>query len=433
MKPGPLWAETPPARLGRALACALLSVCAFGAPTAFAVTDGEITRRLNTAYDTAEGLDKVDAKVVHGAVRLTGVVLSSSDSERAVALAEEMEGVTVVSDELRVERGVSARLGPVVSRLRQNLYDFLAFLPLVAVAALVLVVFWGLSRLLKKPTRIYNRVAGNSLLGELLARLVSVSFLVIGVLMALEILDATALVSAVLGTAGVAGLAVGFAFRDIMENYVAGVLLSVRQPFAPSDVVKIGPDTGTVIRLTSRATILMTEEGNHLRIPNATVFKETILNYTRNPERRFDFGVGVGMQENLVDVRELGAKILGDMEGVLAKPEPTSRIEPLGDFSVTIRFYAWVDQAHHDFFKVRSEAIRLVKRAFDHAEIEMPEPIQRLRIEEAPGPNTETQPSGASTETAEATDVSRDAELDRRIEEERAEEEDLLNKEAPKE
>lgn len=191
---------------------------------------------------------------------------------------------------------------------------------------------------------LFRRFSANPFLRDLARPLVRTAIFVVGLLLALEVLDATALVGAVLGTAGVVGLAVGFAFRDLVENYIASVLLSLRQPFAPNDYVKIDSHEGMVVRLTSRATVLMTLDGNHPRIPNAVVFKGVILNYSRNPLRRFDF-------------------------------------QDLGDSNVVLGFYAWIDQRVSGLFKVRSEAIRLVKTAFDDAGVDMPEPIHRLRLE----------------------------------------------------
>ena len=102
-------------------------------------------------------------------------------------------------------------------------------------------------------------------------------------------LGAGALLGAVLGGAGVVGLALGFAMKDTIENYVSSLMLSLRQPFRANDKVKIDDYEGRVVRLTTRATILMTDDGNHLRLPNSKVFKAVIVNYTRNPQRRFEF------------------------------------------------------------------------------------------------------------------------------------------------
>ncbi len=416
-------------RIPPILALALTIVAAL-ATVSMAVSDSEIRRKLEAAYDSIDGLGGIQISVKTGAVKLTGRAISESARERAVALAEELEGVTVVDDEIEVERDVRTRLRPVIERLRKTLYDFVAYLPLIGVALVVLALFWVLSRILTRGDRLYTRVAGNALLGELLKRATSLAILLVGVLLALEILDATALVGAVLGTAGIAGLAIGFAFRDIMENYVAGVLLSLRQPFAPLDLIEIDGSLGKVLRLTPRSTVLMTVEGNHLRLPNAKVFKASILNYTRNPKRRFEFAVGVGMQENLSEVGELVCRTLREMNGILADPAPVARIEELGDFSVAMRFYAWVDQQEHDFGKVRSEAIRLVKRVLDAEQIEMPEPMQRVRIDSGDA-GTENKESSAASEPSHALDVSTDVSVDRTIQDERARDTtDLLDQDA---
>ena len=113
----------------------------------------------------------------------------------------------------------------------------------------------------------YRRI-GNAFLRETAQQLVRIAVLLAGAPLALEILDATALVAALLGTAGLFGLVLGFAFWDLAENAIASLLLSLRRPFAPNDLVSIEGREGHVVRLTSRATVLLTIEGNHVRIPN---------------------------------------------------------------------------------------------------------------------------------------------------------------------
>jgi small conductance mechanosensitive channel len=174
----------------------------------------------------------------------------------------------------------------------------------------------------------------------------------LGILMALEIMQATALVGAVLGTTGVLGVALGFAFKGILENYLAGILMSVRQPFSPRDHVVINGNEGIVVALTSRATVLMTLDGNHLRIPNALVFGSVTLNYTRNPSRRFDFEIGVGVNEDLIRAQSLGIDELMQIEGVMANPPPRALITALGDSNVQLSFLGWVDQRAHEFLQV---------------------------------------------------------------------------------
>ncbi len=116
------------------------------------------------------------------------------------------------------------------------------------------------------------------------------------------------------------------------------------------------------------------------RIPNADVYKGVILNYTRNPQRRFSFGVGVGVNEDLQRAQQLGVAVLQFMDGVQDQPPPMALVEELGESNVLVRFFGWVDQTTHNFIKVKSEAIRQVKKALDDAGIDMPEPIYRVQL-----------------------------------------------------
>ena len=295
------------------------------------------------------------------------------------------------------------------ARVFERLNDLFAFLPLLAVGLLIFFAALALSRWMNTWRRPYRRLSQNAFLRDVLRQSVAVGALLVGILIALDVMGATSVVAAVLGTAGVAGLAVGFAFKDIIENYIAGVLLSLRQPFAPDDFVDIDGESGQVVRLTMRATILMTADGNHLRLPNAKVFKATILNTTRNPLRRFDIGVGVGVDADLLEAQELGIGVLRGIDGVLEDPSPKALVEELGDSNVAVRFFGWVDQRSHGFLQVKSEAIRLVKTRLEDAGIDMPEPIYRVHLQgtgvtQIGGPTDVPQAASAQEKASEEPD-----------------------------
>ena len=259
----------------------------------------------------------------------------------------------------------------------------------------------------------------------------------------LEILDATALLGTIVGVAGVMGLAVGFALRDTVENYISSILLSLRQPFRPHDHIVLENYEGLVMKLTSRATILMTLDGNHVRIPNATVYKGIILNYSRNPKRRFTFEVGIDTAVNIEAARQLAIKTMQQASGVIVDPPVRCLVEKLGDSNVVLKMLAWTTQDKYDFGKVKSETIRDVKEAFDLANYEMPEPIYRLKVQglsqsddlasrETVQPN-ETISQPPITSTKPNSDVARDTYIVEQISEEKEnqtdEEVDLLETE----
>lgn len=316
----------------------------------------------------------------------------------------------------------------------------LATMPLVLVALVVLVAAWAVGRWISRRS-VLDRVARhNPFLQDLVRTTVRWAVLVAGIVLALEIIGATKLVGAVLGTAGVLGVALGFAFRDILENYLAGVLMSLRQPFAPRDHVVIDGNEGIVVALTSRATILMTLDGNHLRLPNALVFRSVTLNYTRNPRRRFEFDVGVGDGEDLLAAQQIGIAELRALEGVLDEPPARAQVRELGDSAVQVRFQAWVDQRSHDFRLVRSEAIRRVKEALDAAGVELPVPTYRLQwTQGVAAPSSE--PSGGAKVSKPrppfargGVDTRATEDLLAQVETERgSRDDDLLNAQAPRE
>ena len=323
---------------------------------------------------------------------------------------------------------------PVLQRLLEEVYRLLAGVPMLLLALLIVWAAWLLGRWISRRKLIDRTARTNPFMQELTRTTVRWLVLGAGVVVALELLQATALVGAVLGTAGVLGVALGFAFKEILENYLAGILMSVRQPFAPRDHVVIDGNEGIVLSLTSRATILMTLDGNHLRLPNAMVFRSVTLNYTRNPSRRFEIDVGIGVNEDLLAAQQIGTTELVSIDGVMTEPPPRALIIALGDSNVQMRFYGWVDQRAHDYLQVRSEAIRRVKLALEAAGMDMPEPIYRVQLHDestrTPGP-----PLRRSAATAAAADTRINTDLSAQIDREQrqAGNTDLLDPDAPRE
>lgn len=352
--------------------------------------DSLLALRIQRVFDSIEGFRAVEVSVQHAVVRLTGTVQQPDQRDEARELAASFDEVRYVLVDLETNLDVDARVTPAVRRIRAYLDNAVDYLPVLAVALVVLLLFGFLARLVNGLRGLLTRFGTTPLVANLVLRVLRFVVWIIGLILALDILGVTALVGAVLGAAGLVGIAIGFAFQDIIENYLAGVLLSVRHPFTLNDLVRVGAEEGRVVRLTSRELVLMTLDGNHVRIPNAVVFKSTLYNFTRNPLRRFSIEVGVDVDEDLMQVQAVGVNTLQAMPGVLADPEPVMRIKSLGDSNVVVVFYGWVDQTQAAFDKVRSEAIRLVKTALDEADVLMPEPIYNVRMQQVPPPSAKT-------------------------------------------
>ncbi|MDI1253572.1 mechanosensitive ion channel domain-containing protein [Thermomonas sp.] len=277
---------------------------------------------------------------------------------------------------------LSDRFATALYQVQTKLVALAASAPLLLVAlAIVLASLW-LGGLISRHLLILNRLSQrNPYLDGLLRGIVKTLIVLAGVLVALDLLGATSLVGAVLGSAGVIGLVLGFAFKDIAENYVAGILLSLRKPFSPGDTVRVEGHEGKVVALTSRATVLMTIEGNHLMLPNALVFKSVLLNFSRNPKRRFEFELDLNAGASLHGAMDTGISALASMEGVLAEPAPAALILEIPSGGARLQFVGWIDQSHNDLARTRSEALRRVFKSLQAAGMAPAVQVQHVRLE----------------------------------------------------
>lgn len=342
--------------------------------------DKKIQTRLQKIFSEMENLKKIKILTSNGIVTLQGEVSSAAAENKAIQLSQQVKGVIEVNSELFVTHDVKERLETTWQKLAKTADSLITGLPvfLLAIIAFTFTVVFG--QWLSRRQRLFRRIAPNYFIASLLGQITRLIFILLGLVIALSLLDLTTLLGSILGAAGIIGLAVGFAVRDTVENYIASILLSLRNPFEVNDLVNIDGNEGNVVRLTTRATILLSQDGNHIRIPNAIVFKAVIINYTRNSDRRFQFDIGIAANQDLQIAQSLALQTLGTIEGVLTEPKPMATIEELGDFNIILRIYAWTDQNKFDFLKVRSETIRQTKLAFDQANIIMPEPTYQIKI-----------------------------------------------------
>ncbi len=364
--------------------------------TVSGMDDGAIEQRINAIFDEIGALSGVEAQVNEGVVALSGTVADQADIDRAVSIAGRFQGVVTVEQSIERDLSVDRSLSPAIANLENSLRRGWEALPLVGLAIAVFLVVLIIGHLLASWKALWQRLTPNPFLAEIVAQAIRFIAIIIGLVTALNLIGATALMGAILGGAGVIGLAIGFAVRDTVENYIASIMLSLRQPFRANDHVLIDAHEGRVVRLTSRATILMTLDGNHLRVPNSTVFKAVILNYTRNPERRFEFDLGVDAEDDPVAAMATGLEAMGRLDSILDEPKPDALIKTVGDSNILITFMAWIDQSQTNFAKARSLAIRAAKDALEENGFTLPEPIYRLRFDGAP---VQVQPGAGATVT----------------------------------
>jgi len=344
-----------------------------------AARDDEIRTRLLGILRATGWFTDPEVTVKEGVVFLGGYTNDERSKEWAGDLARNTEGAVAVVNQMEVVTPTVWDFSPAWEELQSLGRGFVRALPLLVVALLVMVLAGGAAKLTSHLLRglLRQRVRGQ-LLREVIARACGILVFLLGLYLVLRVSGLTRLAVTIIGGTGLIGLVLGIAFRDITENFLASLFLSFQHPFREGDLVEIAGTTGYVQRLTSRTTVLMTLDGNQVQIPNATVFKSAIRNYTSNPNRREDFTVGIGYGDAIPHAQEVALKVLADHPAVLKDPEPWVLVESLGAATVNLRVYFWLDGSRHSWLKVKSSVIRMVKRAFQDAGVSLPDEAREV-------------------------------------------------------
>jgi small conductance mechanosensitive channel len=260
---------------------------------------------------------------------------------------------------------------------------FIARLPLFALSLLVLVLGLLAVRYLVRWTEAgLRRAKADVAVQRLVANLLRVLLVVLVVLFALSVSGIR--VGAALATLGLAGLALAFALQNILENFVAGMLILIRKPFRPGDQIESNAFSGTVEDIDLRVTRLRDFDDQLVLIPNATVFTEPIINLTRVGRRRTRVVVGIDYRDDHDRAQEVLAAAVREVEGVLAHPDPEVLCVDLGDSSVDFEVSYWTLPQMREVRFVRDRVLRACKSAVEDADMTIPWPIRTLAADVQP-------------------------------------------------
>lgn len=257
--------------------------------------DDQIAGRLRDILTASGRYENLALSVRDGIVFLEGTATREDHRVWASDLAGRTEDVVAVVNNLEIDPPPVLEQDAVADQLGQFFNNFVRALPLIGVGLLLLIASVLLAKLVTyiiSPLLAY--LTDSQLLRNVARKVVALLVVVAGVVLFLQISGLTGVALTVLSGTGVLGLIVGFAFRDIAENFLASILLSVQTPFHLGDVIEVAGYTGVVQKVTPRGTVLVDFDGNHIQIANSTVYKSTLKNLTANPRRRLNFDVGIG-------------------------------------------------------------------------------------------------------------------------------------------
>ncbi len=337
-------------------------------------SDVAIQRRLLRIYEATRWFERLSVEVDEGVVFLEAASASQEHKEWATNLARRTEGVVGVANRMTVDERFTWSIEPAWKTLRSMARDAVERLPLIVFGLFVLAAAAGFAWLARRiALAVLGARLSNRILLQVASTLAVVPVALIGIYVFLQVAGLTRLAATVLGGTGLFGLIIGIAFRDIAENFLASVLISIKRPFRLGHLIEVQGKKGFVQSVTTRGTLLMTIEGNHIHVPNSEIYKSTVYNFSANPRSRFDFSLGIDYGDSATKAQQVCLQVLREHPAVLTDPEPLVLVEELGASSVVLRVYFWVNVHEHSGLKVRSAVIRQVKRAVEDAGLTMPD------------------------------------------------------------
>lgn len=266
-----------------------------------------------------------------------------------------------------------------ISRSASSLVDaFSAALPRLGVALAIVVVGWLVARLFRVGFRRLLRRRNGPSFSTVMSKLASWIFIGVIVAAALAITFPSVKPVDLLAGLGFFSVAVGFAFQDILENTLSGVLLLFREPFHSGDQISVDGNEGTVERITIRETQIRQYDGQLLVVPNRDVYKNAIRVQTSKADRRVEFTIGVDYHEDLDHVQQIIVDALHSTVGVRSAPEPTALVSLLNTSTIDFVARFWVDSGQADALVTLDRAIREVKERLVAEGVEMPSDIVML-------------------------------------------------------
>jgi small-conductance mechanosensitive channel len=332
------------------------------------VHDSEIQKFLSKFLPRYPGVETINLSVEDGVVTLTGRVDDDDTQDEITDVVKRVEGVRLVLNQTQTDEDVMT--GWMFAQ--QEVSNFAGYLSrkwiLIVISLAIVAISWLLAQAFATHAEtLLAPFVHNVLLRSVVGSVISALLIIGGLALALATLRLTQLVMSVLGVSGLVVLAVGFAFRDITENFIASVLLGLRRPFQIGDFVTIAGQTGVVKSLNTRATVLVTLDGKHVRIPNSTIFKEIMVNATASPNVRTDFDVVVPLEASTAAAIDAITRALRETPGIVPDPQPRALVEAIEPGGVRLQADFWTPTRNIDWSQLLSDAKLRVKVALQQA------------------------------------------------------------------
>lgn len=258
-----------------------------------------------------------------------------------------------------------------------NLFSaFISKIPLWIGAIVLMILTFFVARIIRSSVE--NKIAEKGIEDEhkeipiLAGRTIYAAAVTIGITASLKVagIDITSIIAAI-------AFGLGFALKDLIMNFIAGIMILMARQFTIGDFIKVGETKGKIIEIQSRATVLKSFDGTKIVVPNSQLFTDQVTSYTSNPFRRIEACVGVDYRGDLENAIKLCMETAIATPGVLAIPKPAVMVTGWGDYEIEIKVRAWVE-SRSGWLRIRSDLYRNIKQAYNDYNIQYAWPITQL-------------------------------------------------------
>lgn len=271
-----------------------------------------------------------------------------------------------------INQQIDIKPGNIFDTLQGMINGFLAILPNLVIGIVVLILFYFLAKFVRSLIRRSTKDRESANVGLVMGRLAFGGMLLLGTLIAATIVMPTLSPGDIVSALGIGGVAIGFAFRDILQNLLAGILILLREPFRIGDQIISGDHEGTVEDIEMRATILKTYDGRRVVIPNGDIYTRAVVVNTAHDKRRSQYDVGIGYGDDIEKAKEAMRNAMSEVEGVVSDPAPEVLTMELASSTVNLRARWWTKPERADVIHTADRVITAIKQALDDAAIDMP-------------------------------------------------------------
>ncbi len=282
-------------------------------------------------------------------------------------------------------------MNDIVTRLNSYYHTLLKMLPRIGLAIIVLVLGilianWITSFIRRK----INANSHDELMSSFLAKTLKIVFFIVIFLLTLDIIGLSGISKAIFATAGASALLIGFAFKDIAENFLAGIILAFNRPFNVNDTIKIEDVYGKVIQMEFRYTKINTFDGRSVYIPNSDVLTKPVFNYTEDGFFRTDFILGIAYENDTNEAKKIIRKILDEHEDLVHDEHHINFVveDEVAPSTVNLKTYIWVNTKDYrrNMLEIRGRVITEAKTALESNGFNLPAEITELKFYDASNP-----------------------------------------------